>query len=172
VANLRPRELCVRRVLRYEDAARQTRAVLATLEERDFLVRIPAQHEDDRDSLVADATQKALERFDEVMRELALRRYHEFERELSPRLPRFAVEEIVRRIQGAGDLHWPEGVEADREVEGLVRRLGPDYGPWLAKGPALEDVTRISRAVAGRLKEVRALDDPADGLNLKEGLLS
>ncbi|HKB37187.1 MAG TPA: efflux RND transporter permease subunit, partial [Gemmataceae bacterium] len=169
--NFRPHELWPRRVLRYDDAARQTRAVLAMLEERDFLVRIPAQHEDDRDSLVADATQKALERFDEVMRELALRRYQEFERELSTRLTRFAVEEVVRRCSRAGDLHWPEGVEADREVEGLVRRLGPDYGPWLAKGPALEDVTRLSRAVARRLGEVGALDDPAGSLALKEAVL-
>ena len=36
------------------------------------------------DNLVNDATQKALERFDETMRELALLRYKEFEHELEP----------------------------------------------------------------------------------------
>jgi Cu(I)/Ag(I) efflux system membrane protein CusA/SilA len=169
--NFRPHELWPRRVLRYDDAARQTRAVLAALEGHEFLLRITAEHEDDRDSLIADATQKALERFDEIMRELALRRYQEFERELGPRLTRFLVEEIVRRMQKAGDLHWPEGVEANREVEELVRRLEPDYGAWLAKGPALEDVTRLSRAVARRLREVGALDDPVGSLALKEPIL-
>src|SRR5205814_578219 len=75
----------------------------------------------------------------------------------------------VRRCQTAGDLHWPAGVDADREVEALARRLEPDHGTALAKGPALEDVTRISRETARRLKEVGALDDPVAGLALKEG---
>src|SRR5206468_3705651 len=83
----------------------------------------------------------------------ALRRYREFEKELGPRLTRFAVEEVVRRCRAAGDLHWPAGVDADREVEALARRLEADHGTALAKGPALEDVTRISRETARRLKE-------------------
>ena len=53
---------------------------------------------DDRDGLINDARQKALERFDETMRELALLRYQEFERELGPMLTRFAVDETMRRL--------------------------------------------------------------------------
>src|SRR5262249_28656696 len=99
--NFRPRELWPRRVLRFADASRQTRAVLGLLEGRGFVRRVDPGPEDDRDSLVADAIQKAVERFDEVQRELALRRYREFERELGVALTRFAVEEAVRRMREA-----------------------------------------------------------------------
>ena len=47
------------------------------------------------------------ERYDEIMRELASRRYQEFEHELGATLTRVAVTETVRRFQKAGDLHWP-----------------------------------------------------------------
>jgi Cu/Ag efflux pump CusA len=77
--NFRPRELWPRRVIRFPDAERQTRRVLAALEERGYVAKAQG---DDRDSLLNDAAQKALERFDEVMRELALRRYQEVEREI------------------------------------------------------------------------------------------
>jgi copper/silver efflux system protein len=70
--NFRPRELWPKRVLMYADAGRQTRAVLGALEERGYVRR--AAKADDRDALVTDATQKALERFDEIMRDVALRR--------------------------------------------------------------------------------------------------
>ena len=64
--NFRPKELWPKRVLQFDDAERQTRAVLALLEERGYVAAAAAEHEDDRDSLVNDATQKALERFDEI----------------------------------------------------------------------------------------------------------
>src|SRR5207253_7342705 len=134
--NFRPLELWPKRVLRYDDAARQTRALLRALEERDYVVRAP--HEADRDNLIVGATQKALERFDEIMRELALRRYQECEGELSPLLTRFEVAETVRRFRRSGDLHWPEGVDQEAELERIVAKLTRAYGPWLAKNPALE----------------------------------
>ena len=67
--NFRPRELWPKRVIRFADAAAQTRLVLAGLEARGFVATAKAE---DRDDVVSDATQRALERFDEVMRELAL----------------------------------------------------------------------------------------------------
>src|SRR5207247_2307890 len=45
--NYRPRELWPKRVLRYQDAERQARAVLRALEEHGFVLVAP--HEDDRD---------------------------------------------------------------------------------------------------------------------------
>src|SRR5438045_2202179 len=96
--NFRPREQWPRRVLRFADASRQARAALGLLEGRGFVHRVTAGQEEDRDSLVADASQKALERFDEIMRELALQRYQELERELGPVLTRFVVDEAVRRF--------------------------------------------------------------------------
>jgi Cu/Ag efflux pump CusA len=164
--NYRPRELWPKRVLRYPDAERQTRAVLRALEEHGFVQR--TSHDDDRDSLVAEATQKALERFDEIMRELALERYHAFEAELGLALTRFALAVMVQRFRDAGDLHWPAGIDEEKQTEQLAQRLAPSYGPWLSKNPALEDVTRFTKDVAHRLKEIGALTDPAGALSLKE----
>ena len=97
--NFRPKELWPKRVLRFDDAARQTGRCWRMLEERGYVGgRRPARRTT-ATALVVDATQKALERFDEIMRELALLRYQEFERELGPELTRFAVEEVVRRIR-------------------------------------------------------------------------
>jgi Cu(I)/Ag(I) efflux system membrane protein CusA/SilA len=162
--NYRPRELWPKRVLKYQDAELQARAVLRVLEERGFVVRAP--YDDDRDSLVVEATQKAVERFDEIMRELALRRYQAFEDELGPLLTRFAVHEAVRRFRQAGDLHWPTGVDEEKHLDGLTDRLAKRYGAWLARSPALEDVSHLGRDVAGDLKRIRALDDPARALSL------
>jgi Cu(I)/Ag(I) efflux system membrane protein CusA/SilA len=174
--NFRPRELWPRRVLRFEDAARQARAVLAALESSGFLQRVAAGREDERDNLIVTAAQKALERFDEVMRELAGRRYHEFERELGPVLTRFAVDEVIRRAGQAGALRWPAAVRPQDEASGLAERLAPDFGPALARHPAAEDVTRLAREAAERLHALGALADPAAGLALYEaplaGLLS
>ncbi len=166
--NYRPKELWPKRVLKYDDAVRQTRAVLRSLEEHGFVARAP--HEDDRDTLVTGATQKALERFDEIMRELALRRYHDFERELGPTLTRYAIGETVRRLRESNSLHWPSGTDEGKQVDELAQRLGPAFGAWLAKNPSLEDLTRLTRAVANRLKDIGALEDPATALSVSYSL--
>jgi Cu(I)/Ag(I) efflux system membrane protein CusA/SilA len=150
--NFRPQELWPRRVMAYDDAARQTRRVLATLEERNYL-KAPA---DDRDALINDAAMNALTKFDEAMRELALERYREFDRELGPLLTRFAVEETLQRFREAALLHWPEGMDEAAEIDRLVSELSPQYGSWLSKNPALEDVTKVTQAVAQRLYDRRA----------------
>src|SRR5437763_3255579 len=111
--NFRPREVWPRRVIRYPDAAAQTRRVLAALEDRGYVVAAGA----DRDSVVNDAAQKALERFDEVMRELALRRFREIEAEVGPtadadaarlRLWRGRVKAVNRELfdWGTGAFTW------------------------------------------------------------------
>jgi Cu(I)/Ag(I) efflux system membrane protein CusA/SilA len=163
--NFRPKELWPKRVLKYQDAERQTRSVLRALEGQGLVQRAP--HEDDRDSLVVEATQKAIERFDEIMRELALQRYQAFEGELSNLLTRFAVDETVRRFRQAGDLQWPAWVDKEKHLEEFAERLAKTYGPWLGKHPALEDVNRLARDVADDLKGIGALDDPASALSLK-----
>ncbi|HZT79926.1 MAG TPA: efflux RND transporter permease subunit, partial [Gemmataceae bacterium] len=163
--NYRPKELWPKRVLKYDDAVRQTRAALRSLEEHGFVTRAP--HEDDRDALIAGATQKAIERFDEIVRELALRRYQEFERELGPNLTRFAVGETVRRVRQWGNLRWPAETDEDKRVDELAQKLGPEFGPRLAKNPAPEDVTRLTRAVVDQLKAGGVLDDPAAALSVK-----
>jgi Cu(I)/Ag(I) efflux system membrane protein CusA/SilA len=178
LVNFRPRELWPKRVLKFADAEWQTRAALALLEGRGF-TRPPA-NADDRDRLVNDAAQKALERFDEVMRELALLRYTEFDRVLGPILTRFTIDEAVRRFRDAGILDWPAGVDEAAEVGRLADALAPEYGPALSKHPAPEDINRLCQETARHLAAMGALKrkeggsvkvlDAADALALYESL--
>ncbi|HYT91766.1 MAG TPA: efflux RND transporter permease subunit, partial [Gemmataceae bacterium] len=166
--NYRPKDLWPKRAMRFEDASRQVRAVLAALEGRGHVLVAP--NADDRDALINDATMHSLTRFDDAMRALALQRYREFERELGPLLTRFVVEETVRRFRAAEDLQWPEG--EDEEIQLLAADLTPRFGTWLAKNPAVEDVTRVVQATAQRLWDLDALkSEPAAALAVKEGRL-
>jgi Cu(I)/Ag(I) efflux system membrane protein CusA/SilA len=166
--NFRPKELWPRRALAYDDAARQTRLVLAALEQRGY---VRASAADERDALVNDAVMGALTQYDESMRALALQRYREFESELGPVLARFAVEETVRRFRAAGLLHWPEGVDGEAEVNQLGAELAVRHGAWLAREPALEDVSQVTQAVAQRLAAMKALSvEPSAARALRESL--
>jgi Cu(I)/Ag(I) efflux system membrane protein CusA/SilA len=94
--NFRPREFWPKRVLRYADAERQVGVVLDALVSRGFMKQ-PAS-DDERTNLMNDVSQKAVERFDETMRALALLRYEEIERTAQ------ALDETAR------DAHWREQV--------------------------------------------------------------
>jgi Cu(I)/Ag(I) efflux system membrane protein CusA/SilA len=137
--NFRPREHWPRRVLRFDDAARQTGAALDAMIGQGFVATPQAA---DRDDLLNEAAQKALERFDETMRELALRRYREFEAELGPALVRFAVADTLRRAGIAHD----DGLVAEwaKETQTVRQDL-------FGKQPSLEQITELQRAVGERL---------------------
>ncbi|MBA3484207.1 MAG: efflux RND transporter permease subunit, partial [Pirellulales bacterium] len=164
--NFRPKELWPKRVLRYDDAADQTQLILARLERDGYVARHPT--EEDRDILLVDASQKAIERFDEAMRALALVRYTDFESDLGPQLTRYAVEETVRHMEVAGDLSWPKGIDQKLETAAIADALTPKYGSWLVESPSPEDVTQLSQDVAKRLAEIGAIPDVASALELKE----
>ena len=149
IVNFRPKALWPKRVLKFNDAIQQTRAVLGVLEEQGYVQR--AKYEDDRDSVINDATQKALARFDETLRELALLRYREFENELGPILTRFVVEETLRRFEQAGDLPDVPKDKQKKLIDEFATELTPSYGNWLAKHPAQEDITRLTQHVAKEL---------------------
>src|SRR5262249_44740321 len=83
VVNLRGRELWPKRKLRFDDALEQTRAVLAALERKDILK--PGSVEE-RESLANDATMTVTTHLDEVLRDLAVMRLHEFRPELGQAL--------------------------------------------------------------------------------------
>jgi copper/silver efflux system protein len=179
--NYRPRELWPKRAMKFEDAFRQARILVAELEQRGYLRQ--AEDAGERDGLINDVAMNALARFDEAMRDLALTRYREFDQELGPVLTRFTLEEAVRRFGAAGILHWPEGVAEKETLDVLVKDLEPDHGRWLSKGPALEDVTRLCQEVARHLATAGALRerdpatggwkgvDPSDALALREPAL-
>lgn len=153
--NFRPREFWPRRVVRYADAEAHARRVLAELEARGF---VTAAAGDDRDTLLNDAAQKALERFDEVMRELALRRYKEFEAELGPVLARFAARAALDNARAAGHLR-PAPDEAAL-ADGAAARA-PDDATRLARAPAEEVVARVQKRAFEALAARDLLTDPA-----------
>jgi Cu(I)/Ag(I) efflux system membrane protein CusA/SilA len=164
--NFRPRPHWPKRVLRYPDADRQTRAALRVLVERGLMVDPP--HADDRDNLVNGAAQKALERFDETMRSLALERYTAFEAELGVTLTRFVVDETLRQMRAGGAL---EALSADGEAKlagELAATLVPDEAAGLGKRSAPETVREIQRRLAVRLASDGIVSDPAAALALRE----
>ena len=163
--NFRPKEVWPKRVLKFPDAAKQTEEILADLEAQGFVSRAP--HEEDRESLVNDAAQKALERFDETLRELALRRYKEFEVQLGPDLTRHAVAETVCRMRESGRLAWPQGLEEQTEIDRLAGALAAKYGVWLSKSPAPEDTTQLAQDVANDLARRGAVPDVVAALQVE-----
>ena len=169
LVNYRPKEFWPKRVLRYDDAAKQTGRVLDKLVEGGFM--LPALKAEDRTILVVDASQKSLERFDEAMRELALLRYTELERDLEPQLTRYAIAETLRRMSDSGNLNWPPGTDEGAEINRLTDKLTPKYGKWLAKTPALEDVTQLVSDVANDLANSKAIGDRVGSLKLKQSAM-
>jgi Cu(I)/Ag(I) efflux system membrane protein CusA/SilA len=162
--NLRPREMWPKRSLKFDDALMQSRLVLAALEEHDYVQRAP--HEDDRDSLVNEVAMKAVGRFDETMRSLALQRYTEYEHELRGLLTRHTVAETIHRFTDAGRLAGSPQLEV--LINRLADELAPAYGAALARNPSLEDVARLTREVAQRLAGSGFLrGESADSLALK-----
>jgi Cu/Ag efflux pump CusA len=152
--NFRPKELWPKRAIKYPDAERQVRAMLANLEERGYV--LPAAEAEDRDAVISEATMGAIGQFDDAMRILALERYRAFERELAPVLTRFVVDDTLRRIRSAGHLQSPVSFNDDEEAAKLEAELSPEYGSSLVKNPAPEDVTHMTQTVAGRLAELNA----------------
>ncbi len=167
--NFRPRQYWPKRVIKFSDALRQTRDALSALEARGFVQAHP--HADDRESIINSAAQKALERFDEVMRELALRRYKEFEHELATTLTRFVVTETIRHMRDAGQIH---GLDSNAEaaiVDKLTLDLEEDEGKRFALSPAPEVVGRAQKQVAQILLAQGYLHDAAAALELRESPL-
>jgi Cu(I)/Ag(I) efflux system membrane protein CusA/SilA len=180
--NFRPKELWPKRVLKFNDALHQTGIVLDVLERRGYLRR--ATPDDERETLLNDTTQHALERFDEALRELALRRYREFEQDLGPMLVQFGVQETMARLRRAGDLIEEAGPAGGREAPDdneaetspgadaarLAEELTPRFGRWLARNPSLEDVQELTQAIARDLETRGAIKDVAEALQIKESM--
>ena len=160
--NFRPRDQWPRRVLKFPDAESQTRDVLAHLEAKGFVLTAP--HADDRDNLINEAAQKAIERFDEVMRELALRRFKEFEKELQATLTRFVVVDTMRRMRHGGRL-TDDGALVEELASGFVAT----EGYRLAQSPSPEAVARVQKQIAQTLHEKSLIGDPAQAMQLRQG---
>lgn len=162
--NFRPKEFWPKRVLRYPDAAWQVEQVFNRLIADGFLVE--PTNLDERRNLINDATQKAIERFDETLRDLALRRYIEFEHQLEPELTRFAVSETLRLIRKGMKVKIAAPQDEEAAIDRLAATLTPQLGPWLARQPALEDATVLSDQLVSALKARKAIAEDADALEL------
>ena len=162
--NFRPKEFWPKRVLRYTDAAAQTNRVMSRLESDGFVKAAPAN---DRGELVNNASQKALERFDETMRGLSLQMYCDAQRELGPELVRFTIKRLIDNTRAAGHLHWPAGMNEQTEIEKLTATLSPKYDVWLAAAPAQEDITQLCQDVGKQLAQIGAINDVVESLELK-----
>ncbi|HUQ71666.1 MAG TPA: efflux RND transporter permease subunit, partial [Planctomycetaceae bacterium] len=156
--NFRPREYWPKRVLRFNDALWQTQAALTKLEQEGYVEK--AATEENRASLLNDATQKALDRFDEAQRELALTRYRDFEHSLGPDLVRFAVEKAVGRFVRSGGWVWPADRDRQPMLDDIANSLTNEFGPWLGSSPALEDVTQLVRSTLDQGVQRGFVSDP------------
>ncbi|HVX14229.1 MAG TPA: efflux RND transporter permease subunit [Pirellulales bacterium] len=163
--NFRPKELWPKRVLKFKDAQKQVAIVLESLRTNGYLA---SMDDGDWDSLLSDAAQKSLERFDETMRGLALLRYEESSVELEDVLTRFAVSEIIRRLDDGETLNWPADSGPAETIEQLTRDLGPRHGHWLATRPSLEDITQIANEVVNKLRQWNLINEVAESLELRE----
>ncbi|MBX9790585.1 MAG: efflux RND transporter permease subunit [Pirellulales bacterium] len=161
--NFRPKAQWPKRVLKYADAARQTEAVLVALERESY---VAATSGDDRQTLVNDTTQKALERFDETLRELALSRFRETERGLERELTRFAIQKTLDNAVAAERLTLPPQTTTATLVEELTTKFAPDYGYWLSRNPALEDLAQLSQWVVRSLKDQGIITNEVEALEL------
>jgi Cu/Ag efflux pump CusA len=164
--NFRPKEHWPKRVLRYPDAAWQVEQALNRLIAEGFV--LPPAGDDERRNLINDATQKAIERFDETLRELALRRYVEFEHDLEPRLTRFAIEDTLRLIRQGTQIEFRSHETEQKQITQMQSKLSPQFGPWLSRQPALEDAARLSEEVVRYLKSSGRIAADVDALRLKE----
>ena len=165
--NLRSRDEWPRRVMTFDDAGWQARQVLTRLEEQGFVLRAP--HESDRDNLINEVAMNALDRFDKSMRERALLRFHDFNRELAGVLTRFAVTNTIERLQKARRLQVMEGMNEDGEIDRLTAELTPDFGAILSQNPTSVDAIQLTQRITRRLAEENRLKtEPAEALILKE----
>jgi len=178
--NFRPKDLWPKRVLLFDDARRQTDDILTFLEQRGFVLKASDEAgvdskkaRDARENLVNDATQRALEAFDRDLRELALRRYQEFERRLEVSITRFAIEDFLRLERDAGWLKTSEKTDSDKttetqQIDELTDRFAGEHGRWLALNPTREEVGRLVQRVARDLNDRGKLPDLVAAMELKE----
>jgi len=148
VITLRPREQWPRRKLDFNDARRQTVAVLAALQspKRPLIDAIADATE--RRTLVDTATMNAAARFDEMMRAMVATRFQEFDAQLGPQLLREFLAELVGRWRNDGRLQAPV---TDTELDKLADDLKKPFAAILAAGPNQEDIDRLIQKAGERL---------------------
>jgi Cu(I)/Ag(I) efflux system membrane protein CusA/SilA len=165
VVNLRGRGLWPKRKLRFEDGLEQTRAVLVALEAEGVLKRPDSPEE--RDGLANDVTMTVTTHLDEVLRDLAVMRLHEFGPELGRGLIDEAMESLLGRVEPSAVLRRPTADERKTLVESLARR----YGDRLALEVLPDDASEFVRDLSRRLISLGVLRNRTDVLSPRPKLL-
>lgn len=163
VVNLRPREFWPKRELRFDDAAAQTRRIVASMESRGLL---STPKSEDANAITNDATMLALQEFDSKMRSMVLQEFGLFDRQLAPELTHAAVVETIDLIGKGGKLKEP--VTSDTRLA-IAEALAPRFGPLLVASPDTTTVAQLSQAVAERLAAHKLVDPSSDLLVLAPG---
>lgn len=160
--HFRPRAYWPRRVLRYPDALRQTQAVYTRLVEEGFLT--PLSDAAERQNLWNDATQAAISRLDDYLRELAVQRYQAVERALAPQLVRAAVTALLAELEAQGALALAAASGRPSILEALLQEadLTERHGVWLVAMTSREEVELLIRTVLAQLGERGLWASPAD----------
>jgi copper/silver efflux system protein len=163
VVNLRPREYWPKRELRYEDAYRQTEAVLKALVDRGWVGQLT---DEQIDQLSNDATMLALEQMDRTLREMTFREYATFQHELTPRLVRRAVRETAGQLFSSGNL---ARVISEPEIIAIGELLTPDYAAYVIASPDLAGISLLVRRTVDELvrRGLIARKNPDLMLNLR-----
>jgi Cu(I)/Ag(I) efflux system membrane protein CusA/SilA len=156
IINLRPESHWFKRELRYDDALSQTRRVLSNLESRGWIA--PAG-EENRQSLVNDATMYAVGTFDEVMRTRAVQAIADFEIVVERRLVELAVNWTIEHL---GREHQLLRDVTAAEVAAITERLLPQVGRPLALAPDRVMASKIASNVVEELVERDAVEAKSD----------
>jgi Cu(I)/Ag(I) efflux system membrane protein CusA/SilA len=159
IINLRDRDLWPKRKLTYEEALRQSRAVLTALEAKGIVK--PEAAKEERDRLANDVAMEVVTRVDASLRDLALTRLQEYRPALGSELVAEALNELLRRV-GASAIRRPI---TSTEQDELTRALGTIHGERLALEPRFDDVTALVNDAARRLVDLGVLHDRADLLS-------
>ena len=122
VINLRPREHWPKRELRYDDAVKQTEAVIRAMRRKGWLKADSAA----LDTLANDATMLAMQEFERDVRSQTLYEFAAFEQTLAPELTRSVVAHLVELLQEEGKLLRPVAAEVQLD---LAQALAPGTVP-------------------------------------------
>lgn len=166
VINLRPREHWPKRELRFEDAYRQTSAVLAEFVRRGWMRLPPAEQQAD---LLNEATMFAMEDFDRALRYQALQDYASYQYELAPQLARRAVETAVRLLREGRKL---KRTVTRHDLDRLSQQMAEIFGPQLVEAPDIPTVERLAQRVVRELAKRKIVEARADLLVLHRSWLA
>jgi copper/silver efflux system protein len=165
VINLRDHEVWLKRKLRFEDAASQTRAVLDALESKGLLRRTESAEE--RKGLVGEAAMSVATTVDETLRDLAVRELSDFRPEFGRALVGEAVDTLVARVEPAAVVRKPTPAERDA----LVESLSATHADRLAVRVLSDDVAGLVNDASRRLVEIGVFRNRPDLLSPPAALL-